>query len=1379
MEDSGEKNIYHAEDKIQDKSPKVSKISRITQQEEKDRIDKIISGAPALHQEPLRQSLYEAYFTASSTEAEDSSRIDEIRKELDETVSDSDENNEDIMERLGRAEQELGRNLNAQEKAAIIAAHNVGENEQGKDGSEAGINNYTFSQLREKAKILKGDDEQKGFSKEERRKLMEAGIVGEERDKQDLRSTPERLVELSEAQLREQEAIRKNTDTMVQQLSELLSISAEERDILRKLSDEQMERLIQSIEFSKTTFEEYIEKSIRQGLDDPKERKTNEVVMEAISKVSAEEYETYRNAESKVRSERNRVIFSYANAVKDNFKGGEYLEDDEWSGTVEEYIRREVDRVGEVLDDLEDKFISGDLNDLEVQRELRNISKDSERIQNEANILAGIDPQERRGRGKAVKNIEELMKFIMELHPDYSEEGNYPLIYPPEHEQAGEINQGNFIQWIRDQLSHYHNQDADNPQVNFFGNISVEVESQGYTRTVNVLQMINNPGVFFKSKNGHVLNGLRDEVERTIWQYSTNRNNRIAYFQSMPLDTKIADVVAAINSNNALTKPAYEGKSPLYWNLTQSERYENETRLDARVGEGIVAGTMIYYDITDYEALKKRCAPIKDAEGKDDVSPLFDLNKIKAAAQSILISNKRPDYDKYFTEDTWAEISSWFDDNGVLKDGSGDKWIKFFNPYEPQQDTRKLELLRALIAEEISRRTGLNSNAAKYAEQWAQFQIDFMLISARGGVGAAAYNGAEKGLRMLEYYERAWSDTKPGLGNPKALGLLVAPGVDFLIGTQVRSSEFKLAEVSKATDSKGNFNKVNIVEFDEKGEPVKVSHTLKDNQEVLYVGSKIISSKTKGEIISFEEREKIAAFTLLDDKEEILENAEVKENANTGEFTVFVNGQEYKSYKPSEEDGKYTNHYELVGERKYKITKREWHFDDALGLNTKDKRVVVEVDEQGNRRYLGELKENERVDLGGNTLKSMQEVRVREKVFIGGQLAYTLKDGESTEQSGDQIWIIKDGKVIKKLWARINKDGNSYKREIQHVDVRYTTVNGEETAVEGAIQTHKTTNLDNSEIKIKKERVIEEWREHQLSTYDVLQHMDETRSEWQERINQATTKEEKDRLRKEADDKVQYWALKLEWGSDEQRQFAQNQFGRAMQLFHEYGQKFVIDPRSLYSYDEKKGFVFDQGKLQEEIGEKLIKPRRYAFRTWPHLDMSRIVRAPDPENKFEYREMFLAEAIFGRQVLETFRRKDGTIDFEFLSSRDGIKELIKTEALLRLAADEMYFEDLDMLTPRLGLQAKLAYRKGIFTLSDGISIDYRNVKNNKVSNGFFGARKISFNEYGPSFEQVYNKATGASPLSIIRKETQNAVLFQGFRGVFDAVKEVVGSAFKS
>ena len=70
----------------------------------------------------------------------------------------------------------LGRPLkNVDEAVAVEKAHYIGFGEIGADGKNlAGIGNYTQAQINEKARVLAGA----GFTKEERRKLMEKEVVG-------------------------------------------------------------------------------------------------------------------------------------------------------------------------------------------------------------------------------------------------------------------------------------------------------------------------------------------------------------------------------------------------------------------------------------------------------------------------------------------------------------------------------------------------------------------------------------------------------------------------------------------------------------------------------------------------------------------------------------------------------------------------------------------------------------------------------------------------------------------------------------------------------------------------------------------------------------------------------------------------------------------------------------------------------------------------------------------------------------------------------------------------------------------------------------------------------------------------------------------------
>lgn len=82
-------------------------------------------------------------------------------------------------ERVDTASKLLKRDLTPKEREGLLVAHNEGKGEVGKDGGKAGVYNYREGQLLRKAKILN----EYGYSKEDRRILMEVGLVGDPIDR--------------------------------------------------------------------------------------------------------------------------------------------------------------------------------------------------------------------------------------------------------------------------------------------------------------------------------------------------------------------------------------------------------------------------------------------------------------------------------------------------------------------------------------------------------------------------------------------------------------------------------------------------------------------------------------------------------------------------------------------------------------------------------------------------------------------------------------------------------------------------------------------------------------------------------------------------------------------------------------------------------------------------------------------------------------------------------------------------------------------------------------------------------------------------------------------------------------------------------------------
>lgn len=79
----------------------------------------------------------------------------------------------DEDDRIREAESLLGVELTGEQKAALLRAHNYGNDQVGKDGKKVRVFNYTEAQIAEKARILNTF-----FTREQRRMLMEAGLAG-------------------------------------------------------------------------------------------------------------------------------------------------------------------------------------------------------------------------------------------------------------------------------------------------------------------------------------------------------------------------------------------------------------------------------------------------------------------------------------------------------------------------------------------------------------------------------------------------------------------------------------------------------------------------------------------------------------------------------------------------------------------------------------------------------------------------------------------------------------------------------------------------------------------------------------------------------------------------------------------------------------------------------------------------------------------------------------------------------------------------------------------------------------------------------------------------------------------------------------------------
>ncbi len=112
-----------------------------------------------------------------------------------------------------------------------------------------------------------------------------------------------------------------------------------------------------------------------------------------------------------------------------------------------------------------------------------------------------------------------------------------------------------------------------------------------------------------------------------------------------------------------------------------------------------------------------------------------------------------------------------------------------------------------------------------------------------------------------------------------------------------------------------------------------------------------------------------------------------------------------------------------------------------------------------------------------------------------------------------------------------------------------------------------------------------------------------------------------------------------------QLDYASNHINRAYQVFEWLTGANEIQIDQIVKHEPFRGLVFDRAKFEEQVKENFIKPIRYAFNTYSNIDYSKKMRVQDRKASREqkrpvYKEVTMAEAMFGPAVLEDFYKKD-------------------------------------------------------------------------------------------------------------------------------------------
>lgn len=1291
------------------------------------------------------------------------------------------------------------------QREAIKAAHYVG----GED-KEAHIYNYTLGQLKEKYKIL----QQAGYSADQIRVLMEHGIVGilppdakariesaatqikSKQDESDARATEaitrnadmnRRFRALSSGDPRfpqdgdsQEELLRKmalNTGLTVEtlrniqeQFSMFIELSAENWRELLWCEREQagyMKMTLEALERSNWTQERYLEEAELQTAILEKQNYADiskENILKRIDVIddidhlfrmvnndgAFEKY--YRTALGTYRDVMEgeydpEVLGNTITAGLSNRDFGR-MQWEHYQNTVLPVFRQMLTD-GRSIDELKD-FMRDE------------IDKYAELVSKAANSKKGKERQNRQ-----IESIEELAEAIMDTHPEFAQGTDQELIYSKDvivngrvEHREGDLNQENFMNWIHSQLQYYHDQDPDSPQVNFMTAISIDIPEM--LRTVNILTMINNPGRYFKDRNGVELKALKDEVTNATWLWGDIRNKDITYRLIMPMDEKVGEALMNMYQNNVLTKMTGDGTPPLHWILSQAEQYGSKTG-DKKIGMGILESLMIYYNLTDFPELYKKYA------GED--SPMFNLKEIESTVQDLIVKEKRRPDDSYLDPKDWATLRSFFDKDGrfIVPDNEEAqiKFVKFFNIYEPEKNPRVINLVRALVRKTVQKNFDLSDDNIAYAEQFSQFFLRFTLAASRADLGAPAMDAGEKVMRLY-LHEKGPNATNPGYGNIKAVALRRALGLDFFAGTYVLTNEYKNVPLRKVKDAPYLLREDGSKRDLGGDEEIIVLHprdmveTRGDKQ---WLTPNAEKSRKFYEDISAEERRRNPQDEYVDKKE----FARVKIDKSGGN-TILLDEENNVLFDYNEQKqllkNLYGDDYEIILDFNSRhISKERGRYAVDVQLTVRKWNTVEYTKAASHKRAI--VKRN--ID---GSIEVIEEVGDKDSVVIGKQ-----KDGkDEVLNRGKNEQIIFVDKVVYRT-SRIDTDRKD-KRPVLDIKAWELGENEYYDSTRRAIRKYPTGDIirqfteDELPKYEGKQKYIVRQEPRQKSTLKVMQDMHRAAQEFKS----ASDSEKQEKVYEKYGDA----ASQLAYKTDTMRQYSSNHLGRIFQMFHEGLDKHIFDVSSLIKGwdDKKQRWVFDEAKIQDIFTEQLYKRRRYAYRTYG-IYMGEKIRGIAQHNKDQFEDMTVAEHLFGRAVLDTFRRKDGTIDYEYLSTPEGIGNLFKTELLMRLAAEESQFSDKKFPEKGMALHLKLAYRDALQrAIASGQELDEDDPSMSVFKMDTFGGRKISEdpeeNARADDFMKIYNKFAKASELKLIGKEARRELrkaIFMG--GIWDALKEFV------
>lgn len=383
------------------------------------------------------------------------------------------------------------------------------------------------------------------------------------------------------------------------------------------------------------------------------------------------------------------------------------------------------------------------------------------------------------------RSLNEIMDSVARNDPDFNRD--FPLL-----KENGEVNDANFLRWIRKRIMILEDEEGSDTQINYFSQVTVPFGNS----EISVYSMVLRQDRFFRDKGeegklGKVHTGLAEQIRKELFSRKIARDRDVIYRtggKGMGDDSNLPGQMAAIFKDNNFTKNLWGGKSLWYWTtempLDFEEEKAEENKQDSKLGRSIATSLMVYYHLSDYEKLKEML-------GKE--SSLFKREYFLEARERLAKEDEKTNPHKNLEELEKDFISNTrLDEIFAEGDHNPDstELIKFLTHIftnaqpDPRHERMVREMVRIAIREKYNLKTATgeeDTGMTQYAERHAWSMVRWTGAAARNDLGAAAFDAQSKILNSQQYRNKQADPNRGGaFGNMYNIGLYKAFGLDYL-----------------------------------------------------------------------------------------------------------------------------------------------------------------------------------------------------------------------------------------------------------------------------------------------------------------------------------------------------------------------------------------------------------------------------------------------------------------------------------------------------------------------------------------------------------------------------------------------------------------------